>query len=50
MNYQTLDDQRRAAENRGDTREAARLARLLERLDEYKTAYGKQHRSTYETL
>jgi hypothetical protein len=43
MNYQTIDDLRRAAENRGDTHEAARLTRLLERLDEYKTAYGKQH-------
>lgn len=51
MNYHTVDDLRRAAENRGDTHEAARLTRLLERLDAYKTAYGNQHRSnTHETL
>ena len=44
MNYQTIDALRIAAEKRGDTHEAARLTRLMERLDEQKAAYGRQHR------
>jgi len=45
ISYYQLDKARLAAELRGDEIEAARLARLMERLDDYRTTYGCQHRA-----
>jgi hypothetical protein len=44
IGYHQRDDARRAAENRGDRKEAKRIARLLERLDEQRLAYGRAMR------
>lgn len=42
--YDQLEQYRIAAVKRGDKTEAERLARLMEKLDQYRAAYGREQR------